>query len=85
MSGVKPLRGTIWNFCARKVSGERHRLIYAHSLNVTEEDLLGEMSYPSNDASRRSVSINEGESEAMTSYYEGSGRATFWLGGIFFV
>ena len=54
----------------RKVSGERHQLIYAHSLHSTE-DLLDEMPHPSSNDFLRSVLINEGASEAMAAYYDG--------------
>ena len=65
------MRVTIRYFPARKVSGERHRLIYAHYLNAAE-DLLDEMSYPSNNGFLRSALINDGASETATSYYDGA-------------
>ena len=54
------------------MSGERHQLVNAHTLNVTKGDLLGEMSYQPNNDFLRSVLINDGASGAMTSYYEGA-------------
>ena len=70
LPGTEPPRGTIWNSCYLRESGERHRLIYAHSSNADEEDLLGKMYYPSNNDFPTPVLINEGMSENMTSYYE---------------
>ena len=52
------------------MSGERRQLVYAHSMNVTEEDLLGKMYYPHNRDFLRSVLINDGSSGAMSSYYD---------------
>ena len=55
----------------RTINGGSPRLVYAHSSNVDEEDLLGKMSYPynSNDF-LKSFLINEGASENVVSYYE---------------
>ena len=50
--------------------GRSPRLIYSHSLNVTEEDLLGKMSYPPNNDLVKSFLINEGVSWNMVSYCE---------------
>ena len=44
--------------------------MYAHSLNVREEDLSGEMSRPSNNDFLRYVLINEGFSGNLSAYYE---------------
>ena len=44
--------------------------MYAHSLNVCEEDLLDEMSYPSNNDFLMYVLINRGVSGNMGPYYE---------------
>ena len=44
--------------------------MYAHSLNVCAEDLLDEMSSPSNNDFLMGVLINEGVSENMGSCYE---------------
>ena len=59
----KSLRGAIRNFCYLRMSRERPLPMYAHSKNVSEEDLLGGMSYPSNNDFVRSVLINEGRLE----------------------
>ena len=60
LSGDKTLKGTIWNFRQLKVSGERHQLTYANSLNATEADLLNKESFFSNNAFPRSSLINGG-------------------------
>ena len=44
--------------------------MYAHSLNVCEEDLLDGISPPSNNDYLRSVLINEGFSGNLSSYCE---------------
>ena len=69
MSGIKPLIGTIFDFFGRKVSVERRQLVYAHSPNVARGNLSGGMAYTSNCDFPRSVLINDGVSEAATSYY----------------
>ena len=56
------MRGAIRNVCVRRMIGESPRLIYAHSLNVTEEDLLGKMSYPHNNDFLKSFLMNAGAS-----------------------
>ena len=47
--------GGIWDFRYLRRGRERPLLMYAHSLNVYEEDLLDEMSHASNNDFIRSV------------------------------
>ena len=54
------MRGAIWNFCYLDESSRSPLLMDAVPLDVTEECLLDQVSYPSNSDFLRSSLINEG-------------------------
>ena len=84
LSGDKTSRCAIRNSRHLELPRERHQLIYAHSLNVTEEDLISKESFFGNNNNNdflRSSLGNEWVSVAMAFYYDrdhGSDLLAWW-------
>ena len=78
------MRVTVWNFCYLKIhpSVLPYKLVYAHSLDVSEEDLYRDKSSLSGDHLEASELINEELADSVSFHYgkvSGNGDLA-WVG-----